>query len=370
MPTFNFEDPKTGRIYKLEGPKGSTKEQAAAELQRRLDSGELAQVPIGTEKGRGTNTGNAEYTPPKPIKKSTAETVGKYGADILLGLGNSAAKSVGEIVGSAVAPIAGTVAGIGQDIATRLGDNQGDKSPMQVRQDIIKAAAPKTKTGKAVNQALGTVFYPVGKVAEYATDIAKGAGAPDIYATAAGDVVGAYTGAKYAQGLGKVANAIPSVAANIASAASPIKAYDAAANSVYKAQVKARDFLRDKEAITPPGKFKSAVSSAKRTVNALGSDAGANTASIGAALAGNPLAVIPIQVARHLRKRGAENFGKAQKTAKSKNTATGELAATIKQDIASPEVNTYNTEAIGSIGSQNIDDLVNSIKADITDTWE
>ena len=367
MPTFIFTSP-AGTKYSVEGPAGATKEQAAAELQRRLDSGEIAQERVGTE--RGTNTGNAEYTPPKPVKKSTVETVGKYGADILLGLGNSAAKSVSEIVGSAVAPLAGTAVGIGQDIATRFGDNQGDKSPMQVRQDIIDAAAPKTKTGKAVNQALGTIFYPVGKVAEYATDIAKGAGAPDIYAAAAGDVVGAYTGAKYAQGLGKGAKKVVGFAPEIAKAASPVKVYDAAANAVYNAQKNTSKYLKGQSANIPAGRFKNAVVGTQKIVNAVGSDAAAFGTAGGALASGNVPLAAAVLAARQLRKRGAQNFGKSQNTAKSKNTATSELATTIKQDIASPEVNTYSTEAIGTIGSQNIDDLANSIKADITDTEE
>lgn len=354
MAKFIFTSP-SGRKYEVTGPDGANEDDARQHLDELISSGKIAELKVGTEKGRKSNTIVADVQP-KP-KKTTSETVAKYGAEVMLGLGKSAAQSVGEIVGSAVAPIVGTVVGIGQDVATRFGDNQGSKSPMQVRQEVIDFAAPRTKTGKVVNKALETVFYPVSKVSEFATDAAKSTGAPDIYATAVGDAVGLYTGAKYAQGLGK--------AAGVVAETSPVKAYDAAANAVYNAQVKARDFLRDKEAITPPGKVRSIVTSAKRTVNALGSDAGANTASIGALFAGNPLAVVPIQVARHLRKRGAENFGKAETARKSGKIA--DLAEDIKADISTP-INPAVPALMSS--SEALQDLIDEIKNDITITEE
>ena len=364
MPIFDFEDPKTGRIYSIEGPKGSTKNEAAAELQRRIDTGEIAQISIGTEKGRKTNTGSAEYTPPKPPPPQKP-SIDKQVKDVLKG----SIELPTAIATGAAANLAGNLSGAAYEYIanpTRHLLGKADiANPSEVRATLMNdyTYRPTSESGKASLAALGTLTTPIKIIGDAASKASQELGGSKFTNELIGDVAMAVAPGQAIKGVKKVVEIAP----NIASAASPIKAYDAAANSVYKAQVKARDFLRDKEAITPPGKFKSAVSSVKRTVNALGSDAGANTASIGAALAGNPLAVIPIQVARHLRKRGAENFGKTQKAAKAPD-ALNELADSVKNSILSPDepINTFKTEAVGTIGSQNLDELVKLIKSDIS----
>lgn len=298
----------------------------------------------------------------KKVQRTTAKDVGRSIGDAALG---SLELPLALATGTA-ANVAGNLSGaayeyVANPIARLLGKKDIAKAP-DVRSSIIKdyTYQPSSESGKASLQALGTLTTPVRAIGDLVSGVSEGLGGSEFTNAMIGDVAMAAVPGIAAKGVKKAA----SIAPNIANVVSPIKAYDTAANAVYNAQKNTSKYLKGQSANIPAGIFKNAVVGTQKMVNAVGSDAAAFGTAGGALASGNvPLAAV-VLAARQLRKRGAQNFGKSQ------NTATSELATTIKKDIASPEVNTYNTEAIGSIGSQNIDDLVNSIKADITDTEE
>lgn len=361
MPVFVFESP-SGQKYRIEGPKGSSRDEAAAELQRRIDTGEIAQMSVGTEKGRKTNTGNAEYSPLKQPKETTARQIGKTVGDVIKG---SVELPVAVATGAA-ANLAGNLSGAAYEYlvnpaASALGKKDVAKAA-DVRTSIMKdyTYQPRSESGKASLGALGTLTTPIRIIGETASGVSEGLGGSEFTNAMIGDVAMATVPGQAVKGAKKVIGIAP----EIAKAVAPVKAYDAAANAVYKAQKNARTNLRQATETLPPGTMRNLAAGAKKFVEATARDESAYAAAGASALSGNVPLAAAVLAGRQLRKRGAQNF------AKSKNTATSELATTIKQDIASPEVNTYNTEAIGTIGSQNIDDLANSIKADITDIEE
>lgn len=298
----------------------------------------------------------------KKVQRTTAKDVGRSIGDAALG---SLELPLALATGTA-ANVAGNLSGaayeyVANPIARLLGKKDIAKAA-DVRSSIMKdyTYQPSSESGKASLQALGTLTTPIRIIGETASGVSEGLGGSEFTNAMIGDVAMATVPGQAVKGAKKVIGIAP----EIAKAVAPVKAYDTAANAVYNAQKGARNYLKQHTASLPPGKMRNFVSGTKRLVEAAGRDETAYSTAGTAFVSGNIPLVVGILAARQLRKRGAQNFGK------SANTASGELASKIKQDISSPKINTYGTEVISSAGSQNLDELAELIKSDISESEE
>jgi hypothetical protein len=164
MPKFTFTSPE-GKTYDVEGPDGSTKEQAFGILQQKLSAapppGPAAQIP-------STNA-----TAPKPRLAPAPDTgAPRTGGDVLTGLGETALT-----VGSAIpAGLAGQVKGIAQGVTGgKYGTQAGVAQAADVANKFTKEHTyePRTAAGQEYTQRLGSAFDE-SKLAGLSPEVAMG----------------------------------------------------------------------------------------------------------------------------------------------------------------------------------------------------
>jgi hypothetical protein len=171
MPTFEFTSPE-GKKYRIQGPDGSTKEQAFGILQQQLGAAPAAAVPNPQLAGvPGYDAQGRPQAVAVPHEEPRDNLLGVLASPV------DAALSAGSAIAGAVV---GPIAGVGKSIidgkfGTAEGARQAEEFGSKVAQKI--ARPPATQTGRTILEAVGKVAEPLGALPTAAlADLAGAAG--------------------------------------------------------------------------------------------------------------------------------------------------------------------------------------------------
>ena len=163
MPTFEFTSPE-GKKYRIQGPEGSTKEQAFGILQQQLGA-VLATAPNPQLAGVPGYDGQGRPEKPRaPVKEERPTN----GVDVLMGKKGAAGDVFDKVLGvvevpvtmatGAISSLAGAAAGAAKTIAggkfgTQQGINEGEELAGKIAQ--VGTYQPRTQTGANLTQLVG-----------------------------------------------------------------------------------------------------------------------------------------------------------------------------------------------------------------------